>query len=84
MPTVLVILGWRFFFYANERNEPVHVHCKKGESEAKYWLIEETFEVIEAHAYNLSTADRRMVRKIIFTHFDYILEQWILFKERMQ
>jgi len=23
MPTILMILGWRFFFYANERNEPI-------------------------------------------------------------
>src|ERR1700730_12386779 len=24
--TILMILGW-FFFYANERNEPIHIHC---------------------------------------------------------
>ena len=35
MPTILMIMGWRFFVYANERNEPIHVHCQKGESEAK-------------------------------------------------
>ena len=29
MPTVLLILGWRLFFYANEGNEPMHIHCKK-------------------------------------------------------
>ena len=27
--TLLVILGWRLFFYANERNEPAHIHCRK-------------------------------------------------------
>jgi hypothetical protein len=36
MPTILMISGWRFFFYANERHEPVHVHCRKGDAEAKY------------------------------------------------
>ncbi|MCG6536745.1 MAG: DUF4160 domain-containing protein, partial [Syntrophales bacterium LBB04] len=30
MPTILLIMGWRLFFYANERNEPIHVHCRKG------------------------------------------------------
>jgi CubicO group peptidase (beta-lactamase class C family) len=49
MPTILKILGWRFFFYANEGNEPIHIHCQKGDSEAKYWIDEERFEVIEAH-----------------------------------
>ena len=84
MPTVLMILGWRFSFYANEGNEPPHIHCRKGDADAKYWLVAETFEVIEAYAYNLSMADRRAVRKIIFEHFDYILEQWGAFKERMR
>jgi hypothetical protein len=35
MPTILLLLGWRIFFYANEGNEPVHVHCRKGEKECK-------------------------------------------------
>ena len=26
MPTILTIFGWRFFFYANERNEPIYIH----------------------------------------------------------
>jgi hypothetical protein len=38
MPTILVLLGWRLFFYANERNEPIHVHCRKGDVECKYWI----------------------------------------------
>jgi Domain of unknown function (DUF4160) len=32
MPTILVMLGWRLFFYANEGNEPLHVHCRNGEN----------------------------------------------------
>ena len=62
MPTILMLLGWRFFFYANERNEPIHVHCQKAEAEAKYWIDAESFEVIEAHSYNMSPADKRTVR----------------------
>lgn len=67
---------------ANERNEPIHVHCRKGNAEAKYWLDVETFEVVEAHAYNLSPAERRTVRKIVFEHFDYIVAQWNEFQEQ--
>jgi hypothetical protein len=26
MPTVLLLNGFRFFFYSNENNEPVHIH----------------------------------------------------------
>ncbi len=38
MLTILVILGWRLFFYANEGNELIHVHCRKGDMECKYWI----------------------------------------------
>ena len=82
MPTILSIFGWRFFFYANERNEPIHIHCRKAEAEAKYWLDVENFEAIEAHTYSMSQADKRMVRKIIFEHFDYIVEEWSNFQEK--
>ena len=81
MPTILMILGWRFFFYANERDEPIHIHCRKAEAEAKYWLDVEGFQAIEAHSYNMSQADTRIVRRIIFEHFDYIVDEWEKFQE---
>jgi len=82
VPTILLILGWRFFFYANERDEPIHVHCRKGDAEAKYWLDVQTFEAVEAFGYNLSPADKRTVRSIIFEHFDYIVSEWNRFQEQ--
>ncbi len=81
MPTVLMMFGWRFYFYANEREEPAHVHCKKGDAEAKYWLDLDAFEVVEAHAYNMSPAARRTVRQIILEQFDYLVGQWNEFQE---
>jgi hypothetical protein len=82
MPTILLIRGWRFFFYANEGNEPIHVHCRKGDAEAKYWLDVDAFEAIEAHSYNMSPADKRTARRIIFEHFDYIVSEWREFEEQ--
>jgi len=38
MPTILKWLGFRFFFYSNEGNEPPHIHIEKGEAVGKYWL----------------------------------------------
>ena len=81
MPTILTLLGWRFFFYANEKNEPIHIHCQKAEAEDKYWLDVDSFEVIEAHSYNMSPADKRTVRRIIFEHFDYIVAEWNRWQE---
>ena len=81
MPTVLMIDGWRFFFFSNEGGEPVHIHCRKGDSEAKFWLDAEGFDVIDAYVYGMSASDRRNVRRIIFEHFDCILKAWGEFQE---
>ncbi len=38
MPTVLVLAGFRFFFFSNEGNEPPHIHIEKADAVAKFWL----------------------------------------------
>jgi hypothetical protein len=76
MPTVLLINGWRFYFYANESNEPIHIHCKKAEKECKYWLDAENFSLTESFTYNMNNRDKRDVKRLIFEHFEYIEEQW--------
>jgi hypothetical protein len=76
MPTVLYILGWRFFFYSNEGQESVHIHAEKGDMECKFWLLPEEIEIKEAFAHNLTPAARREVKKIIFQHFDLLVEAW--------
>jgi len=40
------------------------------------------FEAVEAHAYNMSLTDKRMVRRIIFEHFHYIASEWTKWQER--
>jgi len=82
MPTILMVMGWRFFFFSNEGDEPIHIHCQKADAEAKYWLDTGDFDIVEDHAYGMSPADKRTVRKIIFEHFDYIVTQWFEFQER--
>jgi len=64
MPTVLILLGWRLFFHANEGNEPIHIHCKSGDKECKFWIDVENFDIQEAFALNLSPCDKRQIRKI--------------------
>ncbi|MFH0921389.1 MAG: DUF4160 domain-containing protein [Fibrobacterota bacterium] len=81
MPTVLLINGWRFYFYANERNEPIHIHCKKGEKEAKYWIVKEQFSVEEAFSFRMNNRDQRQVKKIIYTYFELIEKEWEAFKK---
>jgi hypothetical protein len=76
MPTILLLNGWRFYFYSNENNEPVHIHVQKAEMEAKFWLREDIFDIEEAYSYQMNSKDLREVRKIIFDHFDYFIKEW--------
>lgn len=80
MPTILFVMGWRFFFYANERNEPIHIHCQKGEKECKYWLNKDIFDIEEAYSYNMNNKDKRIVKKIVFEYFELIEEEWNKFR----
>lgn len=76
MPTVLYMLGWRLFFFANEGNEPIHIHCEHSEKSCKYWLDVESFDIIEAYSYAMTGRDKRVIRKIIFQNFDLIVQEW--------
>lgn len=82
MPTILLIAGWRIFFYSNEGNEPIHVHAEKADMECKFWLDPEAYEITEAHAYNLNPAAKKEIRRILFEHFDYIVSEWHKFFQK--
>ena len=82
MPTILLIAGWRFFFYSNENNEPIHIHVERAEAEAKFWIDIKEFEIKEAFSYRLSPRDKREVKKIIYQHLDYIIDQWNKFQKK--
>ena len=76
MPTVLFIYGWRLFFYSNESTEPIHIHAENGDMECKYWLLAEDVEIREAFSHNLTPSAKREIKKIIYKHFDLIIESW--------
>jgi len=83
MPTVLVIFGWRLFFYSNEGNEPVHIHATKGDMECKFWLFVDEVEIEEAFAFNMTPASTREIKKIIYQHFDLIVDSWNIYFDKL-
>lgn len=84
MPTILFVMGWRFFFYSNEKNEPIHIHCQKAEKECKYWLDINKFALEEAYSYNMNNKDKRDVKKIIFEYFEFIEQEWNRFQKEIK
>ena len=82
MPTILFVMGWRFFFYSNEGNEPIHIHCWKAEKECKYWLDIDNFALEEAYSYNMNNKNKRDVNKINFDYFEFIEQEWNRFQRK--
>ena len=76
MPPVIFLFGWRFFFYSDEGNEPMHIHCEKGEKEAKFWLDEKPHAITTDFAYRMTSRDMKEVKKVIGQYFDEIDHAW--------
>lgn len=70
MPPLLLINGFKFFFYANE-HEPKHIHVSKGDEFAKIELLQ--IHVIKSH---MKPKDLKMALKIVELHKDEFERQW--------
>ncbi len=82
MPTVLFINGWRFFFFADEGNEPVHIHVEKAEKSCKFFIDAEKFDLNKKYSKNMNNSDLKQVKEIIFSNFNYIVDQWEKFQRK--
>lgn len=54
----------------------MHVHAQKADMECKYWILTDEVEIKEEFAYNLTPTEKRKIKKIIYQHFDLIVESW--------
>jgi hypothetical protein len=72
MPTVLRLKGFRFFFYSNEGNEPIHVHVEKGDATAKYWIE----PVEQAYSYDFTKAEEKSMLEIIIENQEFLKKKW--------
>lgn len=73
MPTLLLLNGFRFFFYSNENDEPIHVHITKGSATGKVWL-EPTIEV--DYFLGFSNSEQRDILHIIQKHCETFKKKW--------
>lgn len=72
MPTLLVVAGLRFYFFSDERQEPPHVHVRKGDSVAKLWLL--PVDLVFSRGFN--RAELRRIRELTFEHQAFFVERW--------
>ena len=72
MPTVLRILGFRFFFYSLENGEPPHVHVAHGKKVANYWL--NPVELASSDGFRAHELNR--VRALVVEHRAKFQRRW--------
>jgi hypothetical protein len=72
MPEVFREFGFVFFFYANEGQEPMHIHVRKAGGFAKFWMdpIELDF------AQGMKVSELKLAEQLIGEHFEQIKSKW--------
>lgn len=72
MPTVLRSGPYRFFFYSSDGDEPPHVHVKRDDRAAKYWLEPVRYE----WSVGFRPVELRRIQAIIAENLELLLEAW--------
>ena len=72
MPTVLRLLGFRFFFYSNKGAEPSHIHIEKDDNEAKCWL--DPVELASSNGF--SAKEINQLRKVTLEYQQQFKKAW--------
>jgi hypothetical protein len=73
VPTVLIIHGFRFFFFSNEIGEPIHIHVKKGGGEAKFWLEP---ELKAAYLLGFKAQEEKEMIRLVIEHQELFKTKW--------
>lgn len=72
MPTVLRVGPYRFFFYAGDREEPLHVHVEREDQLAKFWLEPVRIQ----RNIGFSRVEIRRVHRLVLEHRDVLVRSW--------
>ena len=75
MPTLAIIGPYRFFFYANESQEPAHLHVEAAEKKAKFWLK----PVALASNKKFRSHELAEIEALVNEHAERFLEDWHVF-----
>jgi len=72
MPTILRERAYRFFFYADDRSEPRHVHVQREAHTAKFWL--EPIQCERSGGFNRS--ELMDIYRLIVQRRQLLLQKW--------
>ena len=72
VPTIFRDGPYRFFFYSNEGNEPVHIHVRASDELAKFWVN----PIILENTVRFGPHELREIRRILSDRVDSIQKSW--------
>jgi hypothetical protein len=75
VPTILTIGSYRFFFVSLDRGEPPHVHVRRENMAAKFWLEPVAFE----RAGGFSRVELNAIARLVQAHRQRFLKSWYEF-----
>lgn len=75
MPTVLRIGPYRFFFVSLDYNEPPHIHVRREDKVAKFWLD----PVVLQKSSGFSRTELNKIAELVNENRQYLLERWYEF-----
>jgi Domain of unknown function (DUF4160) len=75
VPVILRYKDYKFFFFANEGmpREPLHVHVRKGEATAKFWVKP---DVILAETYAMTSGELKELLEVVKKNEALIERSW--------
>jgi hypothetical protein len=72
MPTILQDGPYTFVFFSSDRGEPLHVHVKRDQRIAKYWLQPISLAINRGFAAH----ELRQVERLVAKHQAVLVEAW--------
>ena len=72
MPTVLRVRSYRFFFVSLDRSEPPHVHVRRENRVAKFWLEPVALE----RTGGFSRVELNVIMKLVEDHRTRLHRSW--------
>jgi len=75
---LLDCLGYKIYFWSNEKDEPVHVHVSKGkqtDNATKFWITREDIELVHNKS-DIPLSDLKRLQQYLWANRDTIIARW--------
>ena len=79
MPNLFTVSGYKIYFWANENNEPLHVHVSKGQptsSSTKIWITKTGGCILASNGSHIPKSELNKLMEFISAQFFIICDEW--------